>query len=240
MKPSSRRKRTFIVLNKMNDYDKIINFFISSWSSFEVSVKWKNWRDFRAQHSTQLRGANWSKIEILSLNSLARYQELQNEINCMNDSKDFQDTESVRSGQSHVTSQLVSFPPHPGTGGLVSRSLRMPSCKTGPPSIFWTHMVYRETFLQIQQRLLQHLIRRSWIHGVQIYQRTFAHHKQGRVKTKRQFKIRDASPTVSQKFIHPLWGRIFQIIVGQTNNDCRSQISISTHSPLQQHFLVGR
>ena len=32
-----------------------------------------------------------------------RLQELQNELNCMNDSKDFQDAESVRSGNSHVT-----------------------------------------------------------------------------------------------------------------------------------------
>ena len=31
----------------------------------------------------------------------------------MNDSRDFQDAESVRSGHSHVTSQPVSFPPHP-------------------------------------------------------------------------------------------------------------------------------
>ena len=32
-----------------------------------------------------------------------RVQELQNEVNCMNNSKDFQDAESVRSGNSHVT-----------------------------------------------------------------------------------------------------------------------------------------
>ena len=34
-----------------------------------------------------------------------RAQEFQNEVNCMNDYKDFQDAESVRSGNSHVTSQ---------------------------------------------------------------------------------------------------------------------------------------
>ena len=39
-----------------------------------------------------------------------RLQELQNEVNCMNDSKDFQDAESVRSGNSHVTSQPGVFP----------------------------------------------------------------------------------------------------------------------------------
>ena len=32
-----------------------------------------------------------------------KIQELQNEINCKNDSRDFKDAESVRSGQSHVT-----------------------------------------------------------------------------------------------------------------------------------------
>ena len=36
-----------------------------------------------------------------------RLQELQNEVYCMNDPKDFQDVESVRSGNSHVTSQPV-------------------------------------------------------------------------------------------------------------------------------------
>ena len=39
-------------------------------------------------------------------------QELQNEVNCMNDSKDVQDAEPVRSGNSHVTSRPVSFPHH--------------------------------------------------------------------------------------------------------------------------------
>ena len=89
-----------------------------------------------------------------------KIQELQNEINCMNDSRDFQDAESVRSGNSHVTSQPVSFPPHPIPEGMLSRSVGMPSRREGPPSI-WASMVYRETFLQIQLRPLQHLIRRN-------------------------------------------------------------------------------
>ena len=57
----------------------------------------------------------------------------------MNDSRDFQDAESVRSGQSHVTSQPVFFPPHPDPGGMLSRSLGMPSRKNGPVSIWDTH-----------------------------------------------------------------------------------------------------
>ena len=65
-----------------------------------------------------------------------KIQELQNEINCMNDSRDFQDAESVRSGHSHVASQPVSFPPHPIPGGMLSHSIGMPSRKDGPPNIF--------------------------------------------------------------------------------------------------------
>ena len=66
-------------------------------------------------------------------------QELQNVINCMNDSGDFQDAESEHSGHSHVTIQPVSFAPHPVPGGMLSRSLGMPSRREGPPSIWDTH-----------------------------------------------------------------------------------------------------
>ena len=59
---------------------------------------------------------------------------------------------------------------------------------------FGTRIVYRETFLQIQPRLLQHLTRKSRIHGVLIYRNKITHHRQGRIRIKHQFKIRDASP----------------------------------------------
>ena len=68
-----------------------------------------------------------------------RIQELQNEINCMNDSKDDQDAESIRSGNSHVTSRPVSFPPHPIPEGMLRHSFVSPSRKEGPPSIWDTH-----------------------------------------------------------------------------------------------------
>ena len=67
-----------------------------------------------------------------------RVRELQNEVNCMNDSKDFQDAESVRSGNSHVTSRPVSFPPHPIPEGLLRPSFVSPRRKEGPPCIWDT------------------------------------------------------------------------------------------------------
>ena len=75
-----------------------------------------------------------------------RVQELQNEVNCMNDSKDFQDAESVRSGNSHVTSRPVSFPPHPIPEGMLRHSFITPSRREGPPSIWDTHGISGNVF----------------------------------------------------------------------------------------------
>ena len=78
----------------------------------------------------------------------ARIRELQNQIRCMNDSRDFQDAESVRSGQSHVTSRPMSFPTHPIPEGMLSRSIGMPSRNdNGPPSIWDTHGISGNVFV---------------------------------------------------------------------------------------------
>ena len=75
-----------------------------------------------------------------------RVQELQNEVNCMTDSKDFQDAESVRSGNSHVTSQPMSFPPHPIPEGMSRPSFVSPRRKEGPPCIWDTHGISGNVF----------------------------------------------------------------------------------------------
>ena len=75
-----------------------------------------------------------------------RVQELQNEVNCMNDSKDFQDAESVRSGNSHVPSRPVSFPPHPIPEGMLRHSFVTPSRRDGPPSVWGTHGISGNVF----------------------------------------------------------------------------------------------
>ena len=75
-----------------------------------------------------------------------KIQELQNEINCLNDSREFQDAESVRSGHSLVSSHPVSFPPHPIPGGMLSRSVGMPSRREGPPNIWDPHGISGNVF----------------------------------------------------------------------------------------------
>ena len=75
-----------------------------------------------------------------------RLQELQNEVNCMNDSKDFQDAESVRSGNSHVTSQPMLFPKHPAFEGLLRPSFVSLRRKEGPPDIWDTSGISGNVF----------------------------------------------------------------------------------------------
>ena len=81
-----------------------------------------------------------------------RTQELQNEIDCMNDSKEFQDAESIRSGNSHVTSRPVLFPPHPIPEGMLRHSFVTPSRREGPPSIWDTHGFSGNIFLLWNKR----------------------------------------------------------------------------------------
>ena len=73
-------------------------------------------------------------------------QEVQNEVNCMNDSKDFQDAESVRSGNSHVTSRPMSFPTHPIPEGMLRPSFISPRRREGPPSNWDTHGISGNVF----------------------------------------------------------------------------------------------
>ena len=124
---------------------------------------WRQQLEFREVHQQsltemeELRKFQSSTFDTLARRKLLEYQntilelsgrvqELQNEENCMNDSKDFQDAESVRSGNSHVTSRPVSFPPHPIPEGLLRPSFVSPRRKERPPSISDTHGISGNVF----------------------------------------------------------------------------------------------
>ena len=64
-----------------------------------------------------------------------RLQELQNEVNCMNDSRDFRDAESICSGNSHVTSPPGLFPRHPPFEGLLKPAFISQRQTEEPPNI---------------------------------------------------------------------------------------------------------
>ena len=115
-----------------------------------------------------------------------RVQELQNEVKCMNDSKDFQDAESVRSGNSHGTSRPVSFSCHPIPEGMLRHSFVSSLRKEGPPR-FGTHMVYRETFLQIHMHQL--FILKNSINGVRQLRSRSIHLQRRQVKDQNKIEI---------------------------------------------------
>ena len=97
------------------------------------------------------------------MNLRPEFRNYQNEVNCVDDSRDFKDAESVRSGPHRVPSQPALLPPYRDPGGMPSRSVGMLSRNDKPP--FGTRRVYRETFLQIHERLLHHPIQEDSILG---------------------------------------------------------------------------
>ena len=124
----------------MNNYLNKIWIFVKLMR--KVSMRWKNWRNFKALHSIQFRREHWSKIEILSLNSQARFR------NYRKKSIVWMIREIFKMLNQYAVDNptLPVFPPHPDLGGMLSCSLGMPSRKNGPPSIWDTHGILGNVF----------------------------------------------------------------------------------------------
>ena len=169
----------------------------------------------------------------------AGIQELQNEVNCANDSRDFTEAESVRSGLSHVPSQPALLPPFRDPGGMLSRSLGMPSLNDRPPSIWDTHGVSGNVFVNPPASSSSPFPGgfNPWIPNVT--EDTSPH-----VTIERQnpdtARIRDASLDRQPKIQSSSVEETLQRIMGQTNKDCRFRNFTLTNSLLQQRLLVGR
>ena len=129
--------------------------------------------------------------------------ELQNEICCTNDSRDFEDAESVRCGQSHVTSQPVF-------SHLIQILGNSESPATMSRQVFGTRMVRRQTFVHKQMRHLQLLILKNWI--MEFIDRRVAPFIHSGQKWKARTKSRSEMPvwTVSHRFSHLQWRRLFK------------------------------
>ena len=131
-----------------------------------------------------------------------RVQALQkNKVNCLNDSKEFQDAESVRIGK--------SFPPHPIPEGMLRHFSYRQVAKKGR-HVFVTHTVLRETFVQFQMRLHQHLNLKNCVNGIR-QSKSRSIRLQWR-KVKDQNKIKTEMPvwTISQRFSHLQWRKLFK------------------------------
>ena len=168
-----------------------------------------------------------------------RVQELQNEVNCMKDSKDLQDAESVRSGNSHVTSRPVSFPPHPILEGMLRPSFVSPSRSEGPPSIWDTHGISGNVFANphasssapYPQELNQ------WNSSTEEPLHTSTAERSERPEQNQDLRCQ-SGPSAKNSVIFS--GGDSSMNYGQTNNDCRFQTFTLTSYLHQQPLLAGR
>ena len=154
------------------------------------------------------------------------------EVNCMNDSKDFQDVESIRNGNSHVTSRPVSFPPHPIPEGMLCRSIGKPSRREGPPSIRDTHGISGNVFSNSKCVILSTLSSRI--------ESRFVHPQWKRVKGEHQFKIWDASLDRQPEIQSSLVEEALQIIMDKVQDRNTYLFTISYGSDaMDQRSGVG-
>ena len=167
-----------------------------------------------------------------------RVQELQNEVNCMNDSKDFQNAESVRSGNSHVTSRPVSFPPHPIPEGMLRHSFVSPRRREGPSSIWDTHGISGNVFVNpdasssapYPQELPQ------WNSSIEEPLHSSTVEKSERQEQNQDLRCQSGRSAKDSVIL----SGVIQRIMVQTNNDCRFQIFTLTNSLHQPRSLAGR
>ena len=215
---------------------------------------WRQQQDFREVHQQkltemeELRKFQSSTFDTLTRQKLiedqntimelsGRLQELQNEVNCMSDSKDFQDAESVRSGNSHVTSRPVFFPTHPIPEGMLRPSFVSPRRKEGPPCIWDTHGFSGNVFVNpdasssapYPQELNQ------WSSSIEEPLHSSTVEKSER-RTQNQDQRCQFGPSAKNSVIFSGGDSSKQ----QTNNDCRFRIFTLTSSLHQQPLLAGR
>ena len=101
-------------------------------------------QEFREAHQQdlmrhlELQKFQNSESQKTIMNLSGRLQELQNEVNFMNDSKDFMDAESTCSGNTHVTSPPGLFPKHPPFEGMLRPLFSSQRQNEEPPNIWDT------------------------------------------------------------------------------------------------------
>ena len=101
-----KEEKIIVLIKETNNFDEINNFFMNNyWSKNGIFVKlslneMEELKRFQGSTFDTISWRKWVEDRDTILEITGKIQELQNEINCMSDSRDFQDAESVRSGHS--------------------------------------------------------------------------------------------------------------------------------------------
>ena len=122
-----------------------------------------------------------------------RLQELQNEVNFMNDSKDFMDAESTCSGNPHVTSPPGLFLRHPPFEGMLKPAFISQRQDEEPPNIWDTSGISGNVLhihkLLRQLRILRNLILPNGTHGEKLPRHQFTCLLQRKVEDQSETQI---------------------------------------------------
>ena len=113
-------------------------------------IKMKELQKFQNSTFDEFTNQKFIEDQKIIMELSGRLQELQNEVNCMNDSKDFQDAESIRSGNSHVTCQPGIFPKHHPFQGMLRPSFISQRQTEEPPNIWDTSGISGNVFAHPQ------------------------------------------------------------------------------------------
>ena len=180
----------------------------------------------------------FSRDTILEL--IVKIQELQNEVNCINDSRDFNDAASIRIGLSHVPSQPAFFPPHSVLDGMLSRSVGITSRNHRAPDIWDTHDISGNVFVNPTTSSSA-----LYPGGFNLWISIVMEHIPPHVTSERQTRNTtliprcQSGPSVKNSVIFG-GGRLFKEFLVQTNNDYRFQIFIWKNSPHQPRLLCWK
>ena len=174
-----------------------------------------------------------------------RLQELQNEVNLMNDSKDFMDAESTCSGNPHVTSPPGLFPKHPPFEGMLRPLYSSQRQDEEPPNIWDTSGISGNVFANPQAfssaPYSQELNSSKWNPWRETTEEPIHKsiaEKSGRPKQDSDLRCQ-SGPSAKNSVLFS-GGDSSKNYGGRPNNDCRFRIFILTNSLLQLRFRVGR
>ena len=169
-----------------------------------------------------------------------RLQELKNEVNCMIDSKDFQDGESICSGNSHVTSQPGVFPKHPPFQGLLKPAFISQRQTEEPPNIRDTSGISGNVFAHPQTNSsapYPQELNSTWRKTIEELIHMSTAEKSGRPERDQDLRCQ-SGPSAKDSVIFS--GGDHSKNYGADHNDCRFRISSLTSSLRQQLLLAGR
>ena len=179
----------------------------------KVLMRWKNWSDFKALLSIQFQGEDWSKIETLSLNSQARFRNYRTKLTAWNDIQEiFKMLNQYAVDNPTLPVNQCFSPPHPDPGGMLSRSVGMPSRSNGPPSIWDTHGISGNVFWKSNGVFFS-----TWSARVKSIYNVSEHtspHVMSECQTPAQDQRCQSGPS-AKKFSHLQWRRLFKELWGR-------------------------